>query len=204
MNETKIELETNISYDSIPFPKKIIIPIEEGNFLVFSYKQHETDPLAVERVKFEYGGGNQIKIGMRGTGRLAVDNFPDVRIGGTKIEVKAGLIFKNTKLCIQHPELTNLDLPNIPNFTDDFFQDILNQYLLPNLEKKLQLDLYDTIENARTKINKPIPFNINIGREEYRYELKLFCELIEPALNISSDGIQIKIYFGFKPEITMD
>lgn len=203
MDQIKIVIDTDIGYKSLSIPEKIILPIEKGRFGIFSYEQHPTDPMSIEKLKIESAGENRIKINMRGTGRLHVENFPDPRIGGTKVEVEAEMVVEDVKLCIQAPVITHLDLPSIPNFADDFFRDILNKYLLKKLADELKIDIRETLDDARGRINQPITFNIKVDKASLNYVLQLGLEPIEPELEIKDQGIRLKLSLTLKPVIAL-
>jgi len=203
METIKIVFDVVIGYESISRPVKIILPIEKGKFGILSYAQHGTDPMSIEKVKIGYAGENRIKLSMRGTGRLHVENFPDVRIGGTRVEVAAGMAITNGKLCIQNPMLTHLDLPIIPELADDFFRELLNKYLLKKLSDEFKIDIQETLDEAIGKINEPILFNIQVDRASFNYALQLGLEPIEPELEINVQGIRLKLSMTLKPAIAL-
>jgi len=201
MKEASLLLAVDLSYDSIPTPQKFALPIENGKFGIFKYQQHPTDPLCVENITFEHAGDNQIKIKMRGTGQLKVDNFPDIRIGGTTIEVKAGVILKNRELCISNLKIARLDFPNILNFADKLLTNLFNITLLKNLPEKLCFDFSIFMETAREKINSPIPINFEKNNVNYDYNIFLDCNPQAPVLNVTPEGISFSIKIIFTPTI---
>ena len=201
MENTKLVLDLEIGYESISIPHKIVIPIRQGKIGIWSYKQHKTDPLAVEKIKIEYAGEERIMINMRGTGRLDINNFPDLRIGGTKIRIDAGMKIENRKLSIQNPKLARLDLPNVPNFADNILREILNKNI-GKLTEDINVDIHAILEDIRGQINKPIPFKIKLDHARSEYELGLNLEPIKPEFTITPGGIHLRLYMPFKPTIT--
>lgn len=201
MEDTKLTINLNLTYESISIPQKIVIPVNEGKFGLWRYKQHKTDPLSVEKIKFGYVGEDRIKINMMLTGRIDVNNFPDIIFGGTKVRIDAGMIIENSNLCILDPKLTNLDLPNVPNFADNILRDILNKNLA-KLTDGIKVDLQKILENTRRQLNKSIPFKIKLNKEKYDYELRLNIEPIEPEFKINPQGIRLKLYMILKPTVT--
>ncbi len=201
MEDTKLIIDLDIAYESISLPQKIIIPISEGKIGLWSYTQHKTDPLSAEKIKIGYVGEDRIKINMRLTGRVDVNNFPDLIFGGTKVRIDAGMIVETSNLCILDPKLTNLDLPNVPNFADNILRDILNKNLA-ELMDGIKVDLQTILENTRRQLNKSIPFKIKLNKEKYNYELRLNIEPIEPEFKINPQGIRLKLYMILKPTVT--
>lgn len=82
MSRITLTVETNIGYDSIPVPDKMVLPIQAGRVGLFKYKQHESEPFSVEQVKMVHAGGKRVKIGMLAAGRLDISTFPDPKFDG--------------------------------------------------------------------------------------------------------------------------
>jgi hypothetical protein len=201
MNESEATLSINLSYVSFPMPQKIILPIEEGKFGIFKYRQHPNDPISIEDIIFGYENEHQIKIKMTGTGQLKVDNFTDIRISGTKIELKAGVNIENKKLKIYSVKLSRLEFPNIPSFADKLLGNLFNNILLKHLSEKLTVDLSEFLETAKEKVNNPIPIDFEISNRKYNYKLVVDCEPHAPLLKVTPDGIHLEIQFSLDPKI---
>ncbi len=201
MKETSLLLAVDLSYDSIPTPQKFTLPIEDGKFGIFKYQQHPFDPVSVQNITFEYAGENQVKISMRGAGQLKVENFPDLKIGGTKIEAKAKLQIDNNVLTIFDLHISRLDFPNIPGFADKLLSSLFNSLLSNSLKDKLKFDLSDSLEKIQEKINEPIPINFEMGNTKYNYNILPGISPDIPVLKISQEGIQIRIHSAPKPVI---
>ena len=198
-----IALTIDLGFASITTPKKIVIPIEDGQFGIFKYRQHPTDPLSVENIAFDYAGKKQVTVKMRVTGQLKVDHLPDIRIAGTKVDVKAGIEIENKTLSIYDVKITRLDFPNIPSFADKLLGNLFSNVLLKNLKDKLKIDLSESLEKAKQKINAPIPINLSVSQKKYGYEVHLDGEPELPELTVSPNGIHIKIRMTLKPKILM-
>ncbi|MCI0693453.1 hypothetical protein L0337_15785 [candidate division KSB1 bacterium] len=50
MTKAQLFLDVDLAYADVPVPGKIFVPIEAGKFGPISYKSHNTDPLAVEKL----------------------------------------------------------------------------------------------------------------------------------------------------------
>jgi len=203
MEDTKLTINLNLAYESLSTPQKIIIPIDEGKFGIWSYKQHKTDPLSMKNIEIGYVGEDRIKISARLIGRVDINNFPDLRVGGTKVQVEAGLAIEAGELCIIHPEIITLDLPNVPNFADKIIRDELNKNLLPELTKDIKIDIQSILEDTRRQLNRPIPFDIRLNHEKANYALNLNLEPIEPEFGIKPEGIHLKLLMRFNPNVTL-
>jgi hypothetical protein len=158
MEDTHFAINTNVAYERLSFSQKIVIPIEDGKFGIWKYKQHKTDPLSAEKIKIGYAGEDRIKIQLRLTGQLDINNFPDLRVGGTKVHIEAGLAFEAGKLCIIHPELTRLDVPNVLNLVDNLLRDVLNKHLL----KPLTIEPVFEIKPEGIQVQLLIRFNQDV------------------------------------------
>ena len=201
MDKSKLTIILKIGYNSISFPGKIVIPIENSKLGLISYQQHKEDPLSIEKVKVEYAGENRIKLKMRGTGRLDIKNMPDLKIGGTVVNAEAGIAIESSKLCIQEPKIVNLSLPSIPGLAEEIIRKILNQNLLNTLTNELKIDLQKTLIDMKNQINKPTPFKIKLNKTEVKYNFTPGLEQINPELTISPKGIQINLIMNLRPEI---
>jgi hypothetical protein len=201
MNEAEATLSINLSYASIPMPQKIILPIEEGKFGIFNYRQHPNDPIGIEDIIFGYENEHQIIIKMTGTGQLEVDNFANIKIGDTKIELKAGVIIENKKLKIYDVKLSQMKFSNIPSFADKLLGNLFNNVLLKHVSEKLTVDLSEFLESAKEKINNPIPINFEISNRKYNYNFIVDCQPYAPLLKITPDGIHLEMQFSFNPKI---
>ena len=158
MEDTHFTKEIILSYESLSISQKFVIPVKEGKFSIWKYKQHKTDPLSAEKIKIGYAREDRIKIRLRLTGQLDVNNFPNLRVGGTKVQVEAGLAFEGGKLCIVHPKLTRIDMPNVPNFVDGILRDVLNEHLL----KQITIEPVFEIQPGGIHIKLLIRFNPNV------------------------------------------
>lgn len=199
MPGAKLTAKLEIKYDSIPLPEKIIMPIAKGKIGGFEYEQHKSDPLSIEKLKFEYAGENRLRIKARGTGQLMIKGAPDLRIGGTKIHLEADLKIEDRKLRFLNPGLIRLDFPNMPNIFDKFLRDIFNKHLTTALEQDAFLDLQLTLENLRHELNRPIPFIMKVEKIRSDNLLELNSEPIEPEFSIDSEGICFILYADLNP-----
>ena len=203
MDATTLTLDLKLDYDSLTFPQKVIISIEDGVFGPLKYRQHPTDPLAVEHIRMSYAAPQQIKVYMRGTGRISIDNFPDLKFGGTHIIAGAHILLRNQKLFLENPALLDLDFPNVPDFADDFIQNIINEKVLPNLSNNLAFDLTDSLKTAQESINAPIPFDITLFETKQNYALDLNCSIDSPELTITPDHVHCEVKLTFMPSISV-
>lgn len=202
MENTHLTINVNLAYESLSFSQKIVIPIEEGKFGIWKYKQHATDPLSVEKIQIGYADENRIKIRLRLTGQIDINNFPDLRVGGTKVHIESGLAYEAGKLSIIHPELTRLDMPNVPDFLDGILRDALNKHLLKQLSNDLKIDIQSIFEDTRRQLNQPIPFDLSAISEKSNYNLHLNINPIETEFAIHSKGINLKLLTRFEPDVT--
>jgi hypothetical protein len=203
MAKVKLSLDANLGYADVPIPDKIIIPIEAGKFGPISYKPHDTDPLAVEKVVIQYANPNRIKMNMRTTGRISLGPAPDVGLGGLKVEVESGLVVKDLQLLLKNPRLTYLDLPGVPGAVDKLIRNILNRFLLNRLSEVITVDLNEPLEKAGKQINQPIHFQLEIGKGAMAYELNPNLESFEPYLKLSQKAINIRFDMIFAPEFSL-
>ena len=203
MEDSHLTINVNLAYENLSFSQKIVIPIEEGKFGIWKYKQHATDPLSVEKIKIDYAGEDRVKFQLRLTGQIDINNFPDLRVGGTKVQVESGLAVEAGKLCIIHPELKRLDMPNVPNFVDGILRDALNKNLLKQLKNDLKIDIQLLLEDTRRQLNQPIPFEIKLNSEKSNCNLNLNLEPIEPEFAIHSEGIHLKLFSRFNPDVIL-
>ena len=201
MEQIKLSIDVDIGYASIPVPSKIIIPVKPGKVAFWRYKQHQTDPLRLHRIKIEYSANGRIKIRVRGTGRLSIKNFPDLRIGGTKVEIEAGLKVQEMILMVNKPRLTKLDLPNVPGPLDDLLRGFVNDSLMNDLTKALELDLRKPLDEAKTQINQPNVFNIDVGKKKVGYIFTAGVQTFKPQVEILPDKIHIGVDIELAPRI---
>lgn len=201
MNGAKLSAKLEINFDTIPLPEKIILPITKGSIGGFDYEQHKSDPMSIEQLKFESTRPNRLKIKARGTGRLTVKNAPDLRIGGTKIEVEADLKIEDQKLRILNPKITRLDFPNLPAMFDKLLREVFNKHLSNALEQDAFIDLRVTLDNLKNQINKPIPFKTQVDKIKSDYILELNSEQFEPEFSLDDQGICFGLHAKLNPAI---
>lgn len=203
MAKAKLSLDVDLGYADIPVPDKIFVPIEAGKFGPISYKPHNTDPLAVEKLVVQYAGPDRIKILMRATGRIALSPVPDVRLGGLHVEVESGLAVKDLKLIIKNPRIAKLDLPSLPGPVDKLIRNLLNQFLLNRLSEVIGVDLNESLEKAKAQINQPIRFQLEIGKGAAAYEFSPNLESFAPDFKISQDGIHLWFDVTLAPALSL-
>ncbi|MGH7597282.1 MAG: hypothetical protein ACREOI_13085 [bacterium] len=202
MTKIKLSLDADLGYAEVPVPDKIFVPIEAGKFGLISYKSHNADPVAVEKLDIQYAGPDRIKIHMRGTGRISLSPVPDVRLGGLNVEVESGLVVKDLKLIIKNPRITKLDMPSVPGPVDKLVRNLLNRFLLDRLTEVIGADLESPLEKVKGQINQPIRFQLEIGKGRTAYEFKPNLDSFEPALKLSQEGIHLRFDVTFAPELT--
>jgi len=203
MAKIKITIDADLAYASLPIPNKIIIPIEAGKLGPLSYKPHDTDPLCAEQIVIAHGGNDRLKISLRVTGRIAVNNFPDLRLGKSKIEITSGLTVQDMKLLITAPQITQWDLPNVPAPLEQLVKHLLNKFLLKKLLEALQIDLQAPLEKALAQINRPTVFEIAVGKNRLAYEFKPNVESFEPKLTVAAAGLHLAFAVPLAPAIEM-
>lgn len=196
---TTLTLELHIAYDSLKLPEKLILPIEEGSSGFTTYRQHQSDPLAAEQFQLSYAGEHAIQIAMRLTGRIALDRLPDLKLDGTRLVVRAGVLLNGMVLSIQHPQFTDLDFPNVPNVADEMVRDLVNQSVTTTLKDQWRIDLTSSFENMQQSLNQPIPFEFTVARSAQSYHLALNSAIRAPQFNVEPDGLRIKATIEFKP-----
>lgn len=201
MEDTKLTINAEIGYSSLTFPDKIVLPFFEGKIGGFSYEQHATDPLSFENLEIGYAGENRIKLTMRGTGRINIKNMPDLKIGGTKIQVETNITLEEGKFRFLNPELVKLDFPNFPNFADKMLRDIFNKNLLAALKEDFKIDLQDIMADLRSEMNKPIKLKLNSNKTHSKYLLELNLNPIESEFHITLQAINLKLFVTLKPVI---
>jgi hypothetical protein len=201
MAKTKIALDLDLGFASLPVPDKIVIPIGAGKIGPFSYKQHETDPMTAEKISFQPGGQDRLKINVRVTGRVAVSNFSDLRLGGFKVEVTSGLAVQNLTLRFTAPQITRSDMPNVPPPFDNLIKQLLNKFLLQILAEALEINLKTPMEKALAQINRPIIFDVPLGKNNFKYEFKPNIESVEPQVTVSPAGLRLNFAIGLAPTI---
>lgn len=160
MNPIKHSITAEIDYDSIPLPAKIIVPIEAGKFALFSFRQHASDPLSVQDLKISYAGSNSINISMRGTGRLSMKNLPDLKFGGSFLEMQAGLSIQNKKLYLQKPAITRFDMPHLPGPLQKLLRHIVSKFLPKLLSEIIELNIEPDLQVAANGLH--LKFDITV------------------------------------------
>jgi hypothetical protein len=203
MGKIKITLAATVGYDSLPIPDKLVIPIATEKFGVFSYKQHDSDPLTAEKIAIRPAGENRLTISLRLTGRIAVKNFPDARLGGSKVEITGRLAIHTLKLRLLDPQITRLDLSGAPAPLDHLMKHLLNKFLLKKLAEALQIDLQTPVEKAMAQINQPDVFELKIGQNNLLYEFNANVEALEPALAVFPEGLQFNFEVALAPAISL-
>jgi len=203
MGKIKITLAAAIGYDSLPIPDKLVIPIATEKAGVFSYKQHGSDPLAAEKITIRPAKENRLTISLRLTGRIAVSNFPDPRLGGSKVEVTGALAVHDLKLRLLDPQITRLDLSGAPAPLDNLMRHLLNKFLLKKLAEALEIDLQTPVARAMAQINRPNVFELPIGQNNLPYEFKANVETFEPTLAVSPEGLQFNFDVTLAPAISL-
>ncbi len=203
MEKIKITIEADVAYASLPIPNKIIIPIDAGKLGPLSYKQHDTDPLSAEQIVVAHGGDDRLKISVRVTGRVAVSNFPDLRLGKSRVEITSGLIVRDMKLLITSPQITQWELPNVPAPFEQLAKHLLNKFLLKKLLEALEIDLQAPLEKALAQINRPTAFEIAVGKSRCAYEFKPNVEAFEPKLTVAAAGLHLAFAVPLAPTVEM-
>lgn len=198
MPPSKLSLELILNPESLSWPQKVELPFFEGEIGGFHYSQHPTDPLSIEAIQLNVANGNRLRLSMRGTGRLNVNNAPDLRIGGTKLQLEAGLTFAEGLLQLSQPELVKLDLPNLPNFADNMLRTIFNRQLVATLKDNLKIDLQSTLDKIRADLNQPIP----LTSAPDPFWLRLNLVAAAPELRIGSDGVTVIFTVTLHPAIS--
>ncbi len=203
MTKVNLSLDVDLGYADMPVPDKIFVPIAAGKFSLFSYKSHPTDPLFVEKVRLQYAADDRLKLSMKVSGRVAVSHFPDLRLGGTTVEIESGLIVKDLKLLIKNLRITQLNLPSLPGPIDKLIGHLLNKFLLKRLSEVIGADLNAPLERAKAQINQPIRFQLEIGKSTTAYEFSPNLESFTPALKIFREGIRLRFEVTFAPELSI-
>ncbi|GEM_PF-3051061 len=203
MGKIKITLAAAVGYDSLPIPDKLVIPIAKENIGVFSYKQHDSDPLTAEKITVRPAGENRLTINLRLTGRISVNNFPDPRLGGSKVEITGRLAVHGLKLRLLDPQITRLDLSGAPAPLDNLMKHLLNKFLLKKLAEALEIDLQPPVEKAMAQINRPDVFALKIGQNNLPYEFKANVEAFEPALTVLPEGLHLNFDVTLAPAISL-
>lgn len=201
MRHIDLIIETDIGYDSLPVPEKMVLPIQPGKVGLFKYKQHGTDPFSVEQVNIVHAGGNRVKIGMVAAGWLDIFTFPDPNFSGAEIEVEGGFSINDLHLQAHGLRLKHLDLRKVPSAIDELIRKILNKYLMTRLTEVLHLDLEPELNKAMQQLNRPNPFKIKFGKQEAKYEFCAGVNAIEPKLQISPAGFHVKFNLTLAPNI---
>ncbi len=201
METSGLKLDLKFDYDSLTLPDKIIIPIEHGKFGPLEYKQHETDPLAIEQLKIGYAGPEQVQLNLRITGRITVNNFPDLKLGGTYITINAELSQKGKNILIQNPTLSHIDLPSVPDFADDFIQKIINKNILAKLMDHFSIDLTPSIKAIEKAINTPVPFKVTVLAERQEYEFDVNGTISDTVLRVLPEYLHCETEINFMPKI---
>lgn len=197
MPPSKLSLELNLDLASLSWPQKIELPYFDGELGGFHYSQHPTDPLSIEAIKLSIAAANRLHLSLRGTGRLNVNNAPDIRIGGTKLQLEATLILANGRLQLAQPELVKLDLPNLPTFADNMLRTILNRHLIAALSDNLTIDLQSILDKIRTDLNQPIPLTSSPNQ----FWLWLNLDTVTPEMQIGNEGISVILNLTLHPAV---
>jgi len=201
MSGIDLTVETDIGYDSIPIPDRMVLPIQPGRVGLFKYKQHESEPFSVEHVNIVHAGGNRVKISMVAAGRLDISTFPDPNFDGAEIEVEGGFSINDLHLQAHGLQLKRLDLRKVPSAIDELIRRILDKYLMTRLTDVLHIDLEPELNKAMYQLNRPNPFKIKFGKREARYQFCAGVHAIEPKLQISPSGFHIKFNLRLSPNI---
>lgn len=198
MPPSKLSLELNLDLASLSWPQKIELPYFDGELGGFHYSQHPTDPLSIEAIKLSIAAANRLHLSLRGTGRLNVNNAPDIRIGGTKLQLEATLILANGRLQLAQPELVKLDLPNLPPFGDNMLRTILNRHLIAALSDNLTIDLQSILDKIRADLNQPIPLTSSPNQ----FWLWLDLDTVTPEMQIGNEGISVILNLTLHPAVS--
>ena len=200
MHGSKLSVKLETKFDRLPLPKKIILPVKKGKFAGLHYEQHKTDPLSIEKLAFKRAAQDRLQIKARGTGRLAIKNAPDLRIGGAKIEVETDIRIEDRILRLLNSNVTKLDFPNIPDVFDKLLRNLFAKHLTKALEQHVHIDLGSILENLRGQLNKPIPITMSEAALNPDYNLELNIEQIEPEFTIDEHGICFALYAALNPK----
>jgi hypothetical protein len=203
MEKIKITLAAAVGYDSLPIPDKFVIPIATEKAGVFSYKQHDSDPLAAEKITIRPAGENRLAISLRLTGRISVSNFPDPRLGGSKVDITGRLAVHGLKLRLLDAQIARLDLSGAPAPLDTLMRHLLNKFLLKKLAEALEIDLQTPVEKAMAQINRPNVFDLKIGQNNLPYEFKANVEAFEPTLTVLPEGLHLNFEATLAPAISL-
>ncbi|MDZ7263331.1 MAG: hypothetical protein ONB16_02020 [candidate division KSB1 bacterium] len=198
MPPSKLALEIQLDLASISWPPKIELPYFEGELGGLHYSQHPTDPLSIEAIQVSVAPSDRLCLSLRGTGRLNVNNAPDVRIGGAKLRLEARLIFADGFLQLLEPELVKLDLPNLPPFADNMLRTIFNRHLIAALKDNLKIDLHRTLDKIQADLNQPIPITVSPDN----YWLRLNLDAVTPDVRITLEGISVVLNLNFRPIVS--
>ena len=101
----------------------------------------------------------------------------------------------------EKPTLFHLDVPNIPDFADDFIQKLVNRHVLSSLQETFKIDLSAYYAIIEKTINDPILFNISVYEEEQQYAFDMNGTFIEPIIAITPDSLQCKAAIDFSPTL---
>lgn len=201
METSSLKFDLKFDYNSLTLPDKIIIPIEDGTFGPLQYKQNDTDPLAIEQLKLGYAGPDQVQLHLRVTGRIAVNNFPDLKLGGTYLTIQAALSLQDKILYIKTPTLTHVDLPSIPDFADDFIEKIINKNILAQMADNFSIDLTASFVLFEKTMNAPIPLNVSVLAEKQEYTFDLNGTLGDPVLHVLPENLHCAMEMEFTPTL---
>jgi hypothetical protein len=200
MPPSKLSLELNLDLASLSWPQKIELPYFEGEMGGFHYSQHPTDPLSIEAIELGIAAANRLRLSLRGTGRLNVNNAPDLRIGGTKLQLEATLILANGRLQLTQPELVKLDLPNLPPFGDNMLRAIFNRHLIAALTENLTIDLQSILDKIQADLNQPIPLIASPNQ----FWLRLNLDTVTPEIQIGHEGISVILNLTLHPAVSRE
>jgi len=201
MGKARVELQTDIAYELLPLPRKIILPLKPGKVGFVKYSQHPEDPVAVELIDVAYLGSNRLKILLRVTGRLDLKPGPDLRLGGTQAEVEGNLVLQDLEIRLQDITLKRLDVAKLPAGLDEWIHRMLGKTIVEELEKNLRLDLHQPFTQLRNEVNRPQPWDFNIGEQTLHYQYTAGMGDINPTLRLSPKAILLTLEVELAPEI---
>lgn len=201
METSSLKFDLKFDYDSLTLPKKVIIPIDDGQSGPIKYSQHATDPLAIEQIKFSYANPDHVQVHMRVTGRVALKNLPDLKLGGTYLTVVANISLHNKTLFIKNPKLSHIDVPHVPDIADDFIQKLINKHIVNNLSQHFAIDLTATFALFEKTLNTPIPFNVTVLAGQQAYAFDLNGTFGDPILHVRPEHLQCEVEIQFTPSI---
>lgn len=206
-NTAAVTVALRLAYESIPVPPKIAIQLEPGGFRLIrhvDYRLNPEQPLSVINLRLQHDFDNHLQIGMELTGGIDFEPGGTFNFDGTQLVLMCTPVIAENHLVLQDPIIKEIDFPKIPRLFERIARAIVNKSFVPNLEKSLNFELEDILEEVRKKINELEPVELAIGPEKYLFQISPKIGRVSHELIVAKDAVYLNLELAFSPQFLFE